>query len=117
MTFLPTNDFSMIIRKNINSRMGNLSRYYGWLNVNETTPIKIKLRILDNCMYSSLTYGMETWGDFSCVHEELRQMERTLLKSILKVKTGTSNDLIYHELKRGDMVSRIKISSTTSSRK
>ena len=108
MTFLPTNDFSMIIRKNINSRMGNLSRYYGWLNVNETTPIKIKLRILDNCMYSSLTYGMETWGDFSCVHEELRQMERTLLKSILKVKTGTSNDLIYHELKRGDIVSGIK---------
>ena len=30
------------------------------------------------------------------------------MKAILKVKSGTTNDLVYHELRRGDIVSRIK---------
>ena len=30
------------------------------------------------------------------------------MKAILKVKAGTSNDLVYHELRRGDIISKIK---------
>ena len=31
-----------------------------------------------------------------------------LIKTIMKVKTGTTNDLVLHELRRGDIVCRIK---------
>ena len=34
--------------------------------------------------------------------------ERKMLKRILGVKQGTSNDLIYIELERPDIISRIK---------
>ena len=59
-------------------------------------------------MFSALLYGSETWGDFSCVHDKLRKIEKKALKAILKVKSGTTSDLVYHELRRGDIVSRIK---------
>ena len=59
-------------------------------------------------MFSSLLYGSEAWGDFSCMYDKLRKIEKKVLKTILKVKSGTTNDLVYHELRRGDIVSRIK---------
>ena len=55
-----------------------------------------------------MLYGSETWGDFSNVHENLREIERKLLKRILGVKSGTTNDLTYHKLRRSEIVSRIK---------
>ena len=108
MTFIPTNDMRKTIEKNVNKKMFNFSKFYGWLDVNQVTPIEMKLRVLDNCMFSALLYGSETWGDFSHVSEKLRVIERKALKAILKVKAGTSNDLVYHELRRGDIISKIK---------
>ena len=99
MNFIPTNDMKKIIDKNLNMEMFNVAKFYGWLENNDVTPIEIKLRVLDNCMFSALLYGSETWGDFSCV---------LVVEAILKVKSGTTNDLVYHKLRRGDNVSRIK---------
>ena len=59
-------------------------------------------------MFSALIYGSETWGDFTCAYEKLRKIERKVLETILKVISGTTNNLIYHELRRGDIVSKIK---------
>ena len=39
MTFIPTNDVKKIIVKNINNKMYNVAKYYGWLENNVTTPI------------------------------------------------------------------------------
>ena len=108
MTFIPTNDMKKIIEKNINKKLFNVAKFYGWLEINITTPIEIKLRILDNCMFSALLYGSETWGDFTYIYEKLRKIERKAIKAILKVKSGTTNDLVFHELHRGDIVSKIK---------
>ena len=90
--FIPTNNVTKIIERNVNDKMYNVSKYYGWLDI----------------MFNAMLYGSETWGDFSNVHEKVRAIERKLLKRILGVKSGTTNDLIYHELRRGDIVSRIK---------
>ena len=37
----------------------------------------------------------------------MRVIKRKASKAILKVKAGTSNDLVYHELRRGDIISKI----------
>ena len=57
MTFIPTNDIKKIIDKNLNMKMFNVAKFYGWLENNDVTPIEIKLRVLDNCMFSALIYG------------------------------------------------------------
>ena len=38
----------------------------------------------------------------------MRVIERKAIRAILKVRSGTANDLILHELRRGDIVSRIR---------
>ena len=56
-----------------------------------------------------ILYGVEISANISCVENKLRVTEQNLLKSILKVKKGTSNGLIiYNELKRGDVIAKIK---------
>ena len=108
ITFLPTDDIDEIIIKNINQRSGNISKFYGWLEVNAKTPIEVKLLILDNCLFSSILYGIEALGNFECVHDKLLQIKMSALKSILKVKKGTSTDLVHFERRRPNIISRIK---------
>ena len=59
-------------------------------------------------MFNSILYSIEIWGDISCIEKELRLAEQKALRSILKVKEGTSIDLLYNELKRPDIISKIK---------
>ena len=106
--FFPTSDINEIISKNINRRMVNVSKYYAWLEVNVETPVDIKLLVLDQCMFTALLYGVETWGDIYKIEDKLRKIEIDALRRVLKVKTGTSIDLIYFELNRADVISRIK---------
>ena len=108
MKFVPTNDVNKIIRTNLNERMNNFCKFYSWLEVNVETPIEIKLLVLDNCMFNSILYAVETWGDITHIEDKLMAAERKALKCVLKVKSSTSNDVIYNELKRPDIVSKIK---------
>ena len=75
---------------------------------NENTPIEVKLMVLDSCMFNSILFGVETWGNISCIEDELKAIEMKALKAILKVKTGTTNDLILHELQRCNIIAKIK---------
>ena len=106
--FLPTNDINMIIKFNIDGRLHNWCKFYGWLEANEDTPIEVKLLVLDACFFSSILYAVEVFGDISCVEKDLRLYEQKALRAILKVKKGTTVDLMYNELKRPDIISRIK---------
>ena len=47
-------------------------------------------------------------GNITCIDGKLRVIEQKALKAVLRVKSGTSNDLVYNELKRPDIISRIK---------
>lgn len=106
--FLPTNKFKNIIKFNLKDRNGTICKFYAWLEDNRDTPIEIKLLVLDCCLFKSLLYGVEAWGDISCIEKELRITEQKALKAILQIKTGTSNDLIYNELERPDIISQIR---------
>ena len=85
-----------------------MSKCYAWLDVNTNTPIEVKLMVLDNCVFGAILYGVESWGDISCIENTLKEIEMKALKSITRVKTGTTNDLIFHELRRCNIVSKIK---------
>ena len=106
--FFPTNDTTKLILSNLNERASSWCRFYSWLEINEETPIEIKILVLDNCLFNSLLYAVEVWGDISCIEKNIRTAEQKALRSILKVKKGTSTDLIYNELKRPDIISKIK---------
>ena len=108
MMFYPTKDVDIIITKNFNKRMGNISKFYGWLEVNENTPIENKLMVLDNCVFYSILHGVEMWGDISCIAKKLQSTEMKAVKAILKVKKGTTNDLVLHELRRCSIIAKIK---------
>ena len=106
--FLPTKDIDKIIEFNIEGRSHNWCKFYAWLEVNHETPIEIKLMVLDVCLYMCVLHAVEVMGDISCVEKKLRLAEQKALRSILKVKTGTSIDLLYNELKRPDVISHVK---------
>ena len=108
MIIFPTNDISKIITINVNQRMNNICKFYAWLEINKDTPIEIKLMILDNCLFSSILYGVETWGDISCIKNQLQNMEIKVLKTILRVKCGTTNDVVLYELNRCSVIAKIK---------
>lgn len=108
MRLIHSNELKDIVMDNIQHRKFNIAKYMSWLESNTNTPISIKIKVLDTCLFNSILYGAETWGNVSYCYNELRKMELNLLKCILCVKSGTSNDLVYHELKRSDVISKIK---------
>ena len=104
----PTNDITEIIQRNVNKRMVNVSKYYSWLSVKEWTPVDVKILVFDSCVFKALLCGVECWGNISFLEKKLIDLEIKALKTILQVKKGTTNDLIYHELRRPSIVATIK---------
>ena len=88
--------------------MKHIAKFYSWLEINENTPIETKLLVLDSCAFSALIYGCEGWGDISCVTSKLLAIEIKMLKTILKVKKGTTNNIIFFELRRSNIITKIK---------
>ena len=106
--FPPTNNVEQIIIFNIDDRSQNWCKFYAWLEVNEETPIEIKLLVLDACLLSVVLYAVEVFGDMSCVEKKLRLAEQKALRAILQVKKGTTIELLYNEIKRPDVMSVIR---------
>ena len=96
MTFFPTNDLKFIIQENISRRVHCVHKCYALLEVNKETPIRIKLLVLDQCMFTN----------FNVIENKMLRIEQDA--RILRVKSGTSNDLVYFELDRPDVASLIK---------
>ena len=107
MLFTNTNDITDLMQANLKYKAFHKAKYFDWLDINENTSISIKLRVLDNCMYSSLLYGCEVWWKLDEIKEELLKEERKILKRI-GVKQGSANEHIYLELSRHDIVAKIK---------
>ena len=50
----------------------------------------------------------ESWGDISYIEEKIRKIETKALRRILKIKKTTTTDLVYFELNRPSIISKIK---------
>ena len=104
-----TNDVTQTLQFNFNKKKYIICKFYAWLEINETAPIKIKMQVLYNCMFSAILYSCETWGEINHnLLEEICLIERKALKSIMGVKSGTSNDIVYAELGLPEFPATIK---------
>ena len=106
--FIMSNILTEHILANVNNRMGNIHKFYAWLQYNIDTPIKVKLIVLYNCVFPAITYAAETWGDISTIKEKILQVERKALKRRLGVKSSTPTNLLYIELDLADIVASIR---------
>ena len=88
--------------------MFNINKFYLWLDNNTNTPFKIKIKVLDTCLFTSLLYGVEAWWNIDIFSKYISKIERQLLKRILCIKDGTPNDIVYLELDRPTIIARIK---------
>ena len=59
-------------------------------------------------MLPSILYSCEAWGPIDNIKEKVQQIERKALKRCLGVKKGTSDDIIYQEINRPDIMATIK---------
>ena len=58
-----------------------LCKFYALLEDNKGTAIEIKLLVLNCCMFLSILYAVETWGDISCIEKELRAIDQKVLRA------------------------------------
>ena len=96
-----------LILANLTKKGFNINKFYNWLDVNESTPFIIMLRVLYSCMFASVLYSCESWGDVTIITDKLLQIERNALKRCLGVKLGTTADIVYYELNLPDIKSVI----------
>ena len=106
--FICSDEIAEQILKNIEDRKGNMYKFYAWLENNQDTPIKVKLLVLYNCVFSSIFYCAETWFELDAVSDVMLLLERQALKRCLGVKASTPDDILYTELDRPDIVSSTK---------
>ena len=108
MWLTTSNDTMQHIKCNLKHRAFNIVKFYAWPDINENTPIQIKIQVLDSCMFAAYLYGCECWWKIDLVASSILAEERRILKIILQVKSITPNDIIYVELNRCDVVSKMK---------
>ena len=107
MLFIASNNIKDQILKNLSVKMGNVHKFYAWLEHNMNTPITVKLLVMYNCALGALLYGAETWWDVEAFKEKVLVIERKALKRCLGVKSCVSNDILYVELNKADIISSI----------
>ena len=108
MKFVDSDDMVVHMKRNLKDRMFHVHKFYEWLYVNDSTPLKIKVQVLYSCMFAAYLYGIETWWQSDLIIEDILLLERKLLKSILCVKRNTPDELLYIELDRHDIATTIK---------
>ena len=79
-------------------KKANIGKFYAWLQVNNNTPFPLKMKTLYNCMFPSLLYSCEAWGNLKKMENELFLIERNALRACLGVKQGTPDDILYFEI-------------------
>ena len=76
-----------------------------FISNNYLCPISIKLKVLQACVNSSLTYSCETWGATSL--SQLEVLHRKTVKMALGIRTNTPNDIVMIESNCVPIISRV----------
>ena len=77
----------------INEKRNVLVKFVNFCNKNFFAPLHVKLRFLDTCVTSSLSYGAETWANFG---DEIEVIYRNGLRTALGIRTNI-NEIVYVE--------------------
>ena len=103
-----TDKVQELVLKNMEKKKPNIAKFYSWLEINGDTPFLFKMRVLYCCMFESIIYSCESWGDIDHISDSLIAIELKALKSCMEIKQSTPNNIIYAELNRPNIVSVIK---------
>jgi hypothetical protein len=85
-----------------------VSGYFTRVNIlrkNFLAPLSVKLKVLDVCVSTALTYGCETWGTASINSIEVAY--RLGLKRALSIRETTNTEIVYLEANRYPLNIRI----------
>ena len=102
-----SSEVNKLVEFNFLKKKANIGKFYAWLQVNNNTPFPLKMKILYNCMFPSLLYSCEAWGNLKKMENELLLIERKALRACLGVKQGTPDDILYFEINKPDIIAAI----------
>lgn len=101
-----TGNISYDIDQFVQSKRANVTiKYNNFLRKNFLAPLPVKLKVLDICVSTTLTYGCETWGTASVNAIEVSY--RQGLKRALSVRESTNTEIVYLESNRRPLNIRI----------
>ncbi len=61
-----------------------------------------------SCLFESILYSCEAWGDLVMIEEKFNLIERKALKAILGIKQGSADEIVYAEINRAEISAVIK---------
>ena len=80
-----TNKILELIQFNVKKKMYNIAKFYEWLKVNNETPFQVKIDVLYSCLFMSILYSCEAWGNLTRIEEQFNLIERKALKASLNI--------------------------------
>ena len=84
------------IKQEIKGKEKAFNKFFSFMHKNYNAPIKVKLKVLNACLYSSVLYNCETWGNVNT--NDLEKQYCATLKYILGVRYQCCNEFPYIEL-------------------
>ena len=101
-----TGSISHDIDQYVESKRANVTiKFSNFLRRNFLALLPVKLKVLDVCVSTTLTYGCETWGTASVNSIEVAY--RQGLKRALSVRESTNTEIVYLEANRRPLNIRI----------
>ena len=79
----------------IDSKRGNVTiKFNNFCRKNYLAPLDIKLKVLNTCVTSALSYGCESWGNniVPCIES----VYRLGIKYALSIRPSTNNELVLY---------------------
>ena len=94
-----TGSITVDIERYVNLKRANVTiKFNNFLRKNFIAPLSIKLKVLDICVTTSLTYGCETWG--TATVNSIEVAYRMGLKRSLSIRETTNTEIVYIEANR-----------------
>ena len=84
------------IKAEINKQERRMNKFFAFLNQHHDAPIFIKEKFLESCIFSSVIYNCESWGNANL--ENLEKKYRKALRFMLGIRKSVCNEFPYIEL-------------------
>ena len=82
--------------QHILSKRGNSTvEFLNFCRCNFTSPLAVKLKVLEACVNSCYLYGCDVWGNVNC--SKIETLHRKALRTALSIRQAVNNEIVYVE--------------------